>query len=80
MSLEDEIELCKKYLLKCVEDDEKELQMIFHRGNVKQMREKLIEYKQKLLRKSLDLIRKQVQDMIRKLNENIQKDKISLKF
>ena len=77
MSLEDEIELCKKYLLKCVQKDEKKLQMIFHRGNVKQMREKLIEYKQKLLRKSLDLIRKQVQDMIRKLNENIKKDKIN---
>lgn len=81
-NLQEEIEFCKKYLLKCVEDDQKELQTIFNSGNIKQMREKLIEYqqfqyKQKLMRKSLDLIRKQTQDMIRKLNENVQKEKIN---
>ncbi|UJR19846.1 hypothetical protein I4U23_022979 [Adineta vaga] len=80
-NLDDEIELCKKYLRQCVDDDEKELQTIFNSDNVKQMREKLIEYKQfqykqKLVRKSLDLIRKHVQDMIHRLNESMQQDRI----
>jgi len=77
-SLGDEIELCKKYLVKCDKDDQKELETIFNSGNLKQMREKIVEYKQfqykeKLMRKGLNIIRKQVQEIIHKLHENIQK-------